>query len=288
LTWSADATLIASISRDNTVKIWDPTTGQCVSTLRGHDESANSVAWSSDTILLASASNDNTIRIWDPTTGVCLSRLEGHSKPVNSAAWSSDAALLASASSDNTAKIWDPVTGECISTLAGHYGPVQYVAWWHSATMVASVTYDGSVKIWEPITGSCLWTSDSEQMLDHCKVDDGSSPSRFHIAFAEDEVHHLKMAPSPKLLQDIMGKFDSRYDHASADRSTSPTPVGYSFSPDRRWITYRGENLLWLPPDYRPKAAVAVSGNTLAIPVSSGGYVIVTFASGNPLLWKGP
>ncbi|OIW30060.1 hypothetical protein CONLIGDRAFT_356496 [Coniochaeta ligniaria NRRL 30616] len=39
----------------------------------------------------------------------------------------------------------------------------------------------------------------------------------------------------------------------------SPTFQGYSISPDKTWITWNGENVLWLPPEYRP-ACSAVSG----------------------------
>ena len=41
---------------DKTVKIWDPATGQCISTLEGHSDSVYSVAWSHDASRLASAS----------------------------------------------------------------------------------------------------------------------------------------------------------------------------------------------------------------------------------------
>ncbi len=41
-----DTRLLASGSSDKTVKIWDPATGQCVSTLQGHGGWVMSVTWS--------------------------------------------------------------------------------------------------------------------------------------------------------------------------------------------------------------------------------------------------
>jgi WD40 repeat protein len=38
--------LLASGSADKTVKIWDPATGRCISTLEGHSHLVYSVAWS--------------------------------------------------------------------------------------------------------------------------------------------------------------------------------------------------------------------------------------------------
>ncbi|KAI3195129.1 hypothetical protein DTO013E5_10216 [Penicillium roqueforti] len=60
---------------DNTVRIWDPTTGQCAQTLKGHSNWVRSIAWSQDGSRLASASDDKTVKIWDPTTGQCASTL---------------------------------------------------------------------------------------------------------------------------------------------------------------------------------------------------------------------
>jgi WD40 repeat protein len=36
--WSPDGKSLASASDDNTVRIWDASTGQCRSTLRGHSD----------------------------------------------------------------------------------------------------------------------------------------------------------------------------------------------------------------------------------------------------------
>jgi WD40 repeat protein len=73
--WSQDGSRLASGSYDNTVKIWDPATGQCASTLEGHSDLVRSIAWSPYGIRLASASDDDTVRIWDPATGQCASTL---------------------------------------------------------------------------------------------------------------------------------------------------------------------------------------------------------------------
>ncbi|SPQ26065.1 96646e19-71bc-42f8-984e-ba6999d4dd5c [Thermothielavioides terrestris] len=127
--WLHDTAWLASGSMDNTVKIWDLATGQCISTLEGHSDFVSSVAWAHNTARLASGSADNTIKIWDPATGQCVSTLEGHSSFVHSVAWLHDAALLASSSIDGIARIWDPATGQCVSTLKGDWGAFFRVAW---------------------------------------------------------------------------------------------------------------------------------------------------------------
>jgi WD40 repeat protein len=115
--FSHDSARLASASHDQTVKIWDASSGACLHTLKGHSSSVRSVAFSHDSARLASASRDNTVKIWDASSSACLHTLEGHSEYVTSVAFSHDSARLASASWDKTVKIWDASSGACLQTL---------------------------------------------------------------------------------------------------------------------------------------------------------------------------
>ena len=65
--FSPDGKRLASASEDQTVKVWDTTSGQELLTLRGHTGGVTSVAFSPDGNRLASASTDGTVKVWDVT-----------------------------------------------------------------------------------------------------------------------------------------------------------------------------------------------------------------------------
>ena len=75
--FSHDSARLASASWDNTVKIWDASSGECLQTLEGHSGDVRSVAFSHDSARLASASSDSTVKIWDASSGECLQTLTG-------------------------------------------------------------------------------------------------------------------------------------------------------------------------------------------------------------------
>ncbi|KAF8343564.1 hypothetical protein F5887DRAFT_886532 [Amanita rubescens] len=93
---------LASGSADKTVRLWNGTTGDHVSTMEGHLGSIHSVAFSPDGRRLASGSEDKTVRLWNGMTGEHFSTLEGHSSWISSLIFSSDGCRLATGSGDNT------------------------------------------------------------------------------------------------------------------------------------------------------------------------------------------
>ncbi|KAJ5293252.1 Nuc-1 negative regulatory protein preg [Penicillium atrosanguineum] len=260
ITWSPDSSQLASGLDDQTVRIWDPVTGQCISTLKGHTGLVRSIAWSPDGSRLASGSNDQTVRIWDPVTGQCIPTIEGHSDDVTSITWSPDGSRLTSGSDDQTVRIWDPVTGQCIFTLEGHSDWVISIAWSPDGSRLASGSDDQTVRIWDLVTGQCMST-----------LPVGSPEG---LRFDKVNLNHLHTSVGTFNLENGVSI------KTSLDRSALlPHQTGYGFSDNLAWITYRGENLLWLPSEYRPtvfsSSAIALN---LAIGCSSGRVLIFRFS----------
>jgi WD40 repeat protein len=59
-----DGSYIVSASKDDTLRIWNPQTGETTHTLTGHAERVWGCAIAPDGSYILSASKDNTLRIW--------------------------------------------------------------------------------------------------------------------------------------------------------------------------------------------------------------------------------
>jgi len=69
--YSPDGSQIVSGSRDNTIRVWNPTTGQCIAgPFQGHTEKVSSVAYSPDGSHIVSGSWDKTIGVWNLAPGL--------------------------------------------------------------------------------------------------------------------------------------------------------------------------------------------------------------------------
>ena len=158
VSFSPDSKTLASGSADNTVKLWDVSTGKEIRTLQGHSSAVYSVSFSPDGKTLASGSWDKTIKLWDVTTDKEIRTLKGHSDLVLSISFSPDGKTLASGSADNTIKFWDVTTGKEIRTLKGHSNQVLSISFSRDGKTLASGSPDKTIKLWDVSTGQEIST----------------------------------------------------------------------------------------------------------------------------------
>jgi predicted Ser/Thr protein kinase len=146
--FSPDGKILASGSRDETLRLWDVATGSELRQLSRSWSAVYSVAFSPDGKILASGSYC-TLRLWDVATGSELRPLSGgHGHWVSSVAFSPDGKILASGSWDKTVRLWDVATGRELRQLSGHGQDVYSVAFSPDGKILASWSWDGTVRLW--------------------------------------------------------------------------------------------------------------------------------------------
>ena len=154
--WSPDGQYIASAGDDQTVQVWNATTGDTIITYRGHSDWVRAVAWSPDGQYIASAGADRTVQVWNATTGDTIITYRGHSDWVRAVAWSPDGQYIASAGADRTVQVWNATTGDTIITYRGHSDWVRAVAWSPDGQYIASAGADRTVQVWNIATAEAI------------------------------------------------------------------------------------------------------------------------------------
>ncbi|TFK18305.1 hypothetical protein FA15DRAFT_675382 [Coprinopsis marcescibilis] len=148
--FSSDGTRIVSGSADDSVRVWDASTGEMLKKLGGHTSSVSSVGFSRDGTRIVSGSHDKSVRVWDASTGEMLKELEGHTNWVWSVGFSRDGTRIVSGSGDKSVRVWDASTGEMLKELEGHTNSVSSVGFSSDRTRIISGSYDRSVRVWTP------------------------------------------------------------------------------------------------------------------------------------------
>jgi WD40 repeat protein len=147
LTFSHDGKRLV-VADGGTVRIWDTTTGEQISSLT---EEYTALVLSHDSKYLAGrcyVSGNPVIRIWDVPTGQALFTLESQRiRSYGDLAFHPSGNQLAITTAE-TVTVWDLSTQKEAFSLKGHSGPVWAVTFSPDGEYLASASSDGTVKVW--------------------------------------------------------------------------------------------------------------------------------------------
>jgi WD40 repeat protein len=153
--FSNDGSMLATAGDDGSLKIWDPDTGEEISSVRG-TTSAWGQSFDADGRLVAAAwPDEGIVRVAEAATGTIVRTLEGLDSYVVDTALSPDGSRLVLASGDeDVASVFDVRTGDLLFELPRHTNSVYAVSWSPDGRWVATASADSSVRVWEAATGT--------------------------------------------------------------------------------------------------------------------------------------
>ena len=107
--FSSDGNILATISFDNSAKLWDVKTGRQMQTFL-HDDHVLCGTFNKEASLFVTGSRDHSIKIWQTSSGKLLHILKGHPSGVNQIIFSKDEKYILS-SDISLAILWNVETG---------------------------------------------------------------------------------------------------------------------------------------------------------------------------------
>ncbi|KAJ6476401.1 quinon protein alcohol dehydrogenase-like superfamily, partial [Mycena sanguinolenta] len=110
---SPDDKVVATLSWDQTVRIWSMDSGEVIHVLTGATNQCWVGAFSPDGELIAIGAGDQMVCIWRVGTSELLCTLSGFNRWVRSLTFSPDGRHLAAGASGGTLRVFDIVAGGC-------------------------------------------------------------------------------------------------------------------------------------------------------------------------------
>ncbi len=133
----------------NVVELRDARSLRLLNTYGGSGLGVVNIDVSPDGRLLAAPSEDRSVRVWEISTGRIVHVLKGHRSMVAQVRFSPSGKQLGSGSHDGTLRLWDVKTGGLIREYAGHEGAAYGPDFSPDGTQLLSAGADATVRLWD-------------------------------------------------------------------------------------------------------------------------------------------
>lgn len=162
-------TLLATGSKDNSVRLWEKEGQCCIGLGTGHMGAVGAVAFSKKKKnFVVSGSSDRTLKVWslddlteDGDRAINLKAravVAAHDKDINSLTVAPDDRYVCSGSQDRTACVWSLPDLASVVVLRGHKRGIWSVEFSPVDKCVLTSSGDKTIKMWSIPDGSCLKT----------------------------------------------------------------------------------------------------------------------------------
>jgi len=163
LAFTPDGRRLVSGSWDQTVKMWDVSTGLPAGMVSNNIHYVQALASSRDGRWIAAENSADSVTIWDTATGQPVHTLPTDRKVhgagnnwVYSIAFSPDGRFLASGLDDKTIRIWDVKSGQPLHDFTANKRSVIYVAFSPDGRWLATGGNDKTILIWDVESGKLV------------------------------------------------------------------------------------------------------------------------------------
>ena len=218
--------ILASVSADGTLDLWNVKTGKLVKTLSNPKDSFGAFALSDNGTLLAKSGQNNTVRIFDLVNNKPLLTLKGHEDFINQMAFSPDGNYLATVSDDRSLILWDVATGKVVGKNSDF------------TDSVLSADFSPS--------GGILVTGDASGVVNHWTIPALKRLANIQANKPDEEVNSVSISPNGKWIatsgsSDFLKLWNADLSESDKDLVTTYKNVyATAFSPDSRWLLAAG------------------------------------------------
>jgi WD40 repeat protein len=148
--FTPDGANVVSVGGDNTIHVWNASTGKDVHTIQNVQQSyLTGVAVSPDGKLIASCGNDGIVHLYEAATGKSKSNFSTRAPFLHAVAFSPDSQWLAAAAGDRVAYVWEVATGKQVLGINTGHGPgVRDVVFSPDGKLIATCGDDGTARTW--------------------------------------------------------------------------------------------------------------------------------------------
>ncbi|KAJ1561602.1 hypothetical protein HK405_003400, partial [Cladochytrium tenue] len=154
---------ILSGSSDNTCRVWDSETAECLHVLEGHTSRVWDVTANKAGSFAASASADSTVKVWNLAASKVGSAetVEAGAGDIYSVRWHPAGKHLVTGGYDKIVRLIDVEKNVVLKTFTGHQLPVSSTVFSPLGNIIVSGSKDNTIKFWDIVSGICIKTISS-------------------------------------------------------------------------------------------------------------------------------
>lgn len=236
--FSPDGKIVASASKDQTIKIWDMESGKELKTLKGHQNQVQSLSFHPQGKILASA-DTFTVKLWSLEIGQELKSIPTREQAIYGVPFSPNGSLVAIVMEDHV-EVWSWETEKEVASLVGG----GYAFDWSPDGQIAAFRRMGTEESSPEKIG--YWAVSSKETYDPWEPPHKAPDYRDGMLGHSDQIWRLCFSPHSKLL--ASGSKDKTvrlWDVETGKEITTftghkETVISVAFSPDGKYLVSSG------------------------------------------------